>query len=115
MKKIVSLAKQYFSIPTAVVIWLMLNSTLPAASFKGQFFSGEGDTAYIKLLDISRRMFEPDYEFQNISMLYTPWWNGFVEGPTWDAAGRRLLWTSIDDGDIHALSVDTGERRKLIT
>jgi hypothetical protein len=80
-----SLAKQYFSIATVVVIWLMLSSTLPAASFKGQFFSGEGDTAYIKLLDIARRMFAPDYEFQNVAMLYTPWWNGFVEGPTWDA------------------------------
>jgi hypothetical protein len=30
-------------------------------------------------------MFSPDPEFQNIAMLYTPVWNGFVEGPTWDA------------------------------
>ena len=28
---------------------------------------------------------EPDPEFQNLSMLYEPSWNGFVEGPTWDA------------------------------
>ncbi len=53
--------------------------------FEGKYYSGEGDTAYIQLLDISRRMFDPDPEFQNISMLYTPKWNGFVEGPTWDA------------------------------
>jgi hypothetical protein len=30
-------------------------------------------------------MFEPDPEFQNLSMLYISNWNGFVEGPTWDA------------------------------
>jgi hypothetical protein len=30
-------------------------------------------------------MFAPDPEFQNIAMLYTPAWNGFVEGPTWGA------------------------------
>ena len=30
-------------------------------------------------------MFEPDPEFQNLAMLYTPAWNGLVEGPTWGA------------------------------
>jgi len=28
-------------------------------------------------------MFDPDPEFQNMPMLYTPEWNGLVEGPTW--------------------------------
>jgi sugar lactone lactonase YvrE len=37
---------------------------------------------------------------------------GIGECPIWDAKGRRLLWTSINDGDIHALSLYTGERRK---
>ncbi len=53
--------------------------------FDGAFFAGVGDTEYLQLLDISRRMFEPDPEFQNMPMLYTPAWNGLVEGPTWDA------------------------------
>ncbi len=30
-------------------------------------------------------MFEPDGQLQNLPMLYEPKWNGFVEGPTWDA------------------------------
>jgi hypothetical protein len=55
------------------------------ASFDGLYYSGEGDAEYLSLLDISARMFHPDPEFQNISMLYTPAWNGFVEGPTWNA------------------------------
>ncbi len=56
-----------------------------AASFDGKYYRGEGDPEYLQLLDISRRMFEPDPEFQNMPMLYMPDWNGFVEGPTWGA------------------------------
>ena len=54
-------------------------------SFEGKFYSGKGDVEYLQLLDVARRMFAPDPEFQNVAMLYTPKWNGFVEGPTWDA------------------------------
>ncbi len=53
--------------------------------FQGQYFSGKGDVEYLQLLDIARRMFDPDPELQNLPMLYTPQWNGFVEGPTWNA------------------------------
>ena len=63
--------------------WVL--SAFGADSFKGEFYSGEGDAEYLQLLDISRRMFAPDPEFQNVAMLYTPTWNGFVEGPTWGA------------------------------
>ncbi len=57
----------------------------PAGTFDGEFYRGEGDVEYLQLLDISRRMFDPDPEFQNVAMLYMPAWNGFVEGPTWNA------------------------------
>jgi hypothetical protein len=56
-----------------------------ADRFEGRFYRGEGDVEYLELLDIARRMFAPDAEFQNVPMLYTPAWNGFVEGPTWGA------------------------------
>jgi len=52
-------------------------------SFEGQYFYGEGDVEYLYLLDVARRMFGFDPEFQNIPMLYTPAWNGLVEGPKW--------------------------------
>ncbi|MBI1926749.1 hypothetical protein HYR99_21210, partial [Candidatus Poribacteria bacterium] len=58
---------------------------LATGHFEGAFFRGEGDVEYLQLLDTARRMFAPDPEFQNISMLYTPNWNGLVEGPTWGA------------------------------
>lgn len=60
-------------------------AAVAAERFEGRFFAGEGDVEYLSLLDISRRMFEPDSEFQNMPMLYTPAWNGLVEGPTWGA------------------------------
>jgi hypothetical protein len=53
--------------------------------FEGRHYRGRGDAEYLRLLDDARRMFEPDPQFQNLSMLYMPAWNGFVEGPTWDA------------------------------
>jgi hypothetical protein len=56
-----------------------------AERFDGNYYQGEGDTDYLQLLDTSARLFYPSPEYQNISMLYTPAWNGFVEGPTWGA------------------------------
>ena len=55
------------------------------ARFEGQHYRGCGDVEYLRLLETARRMFEPDPELQNLSMLYEPKWNGLVEGPTWDA------------------------------
>lgn len=55
------------------------------SSFEGEHIRGTGDPEYLKLLDVSRRMLSPDPEFQNLSMLYIPDWNGFTEGPTWSA------------------------------
>ena len=56
-----------------------------AARFEGKHYRGRGDKEYLQLLETARRMFEPDPELQNLSMLYEPKWNGLVEGPTWDA------------------------------
>jgi hypothetical protein len=53
--------------------------------FEGKHFRGRGDVEYVRLLDRARRLFEPDPEFQNLAMLYSPRWNGLVEGPTWSA------------------------------
>lgn len=55
------------------------------SSFEGRYFRGRGDVEYFQLLDYARRSFAPDPEYQNLAMLYTPVWNGLVEGPTWGA------------------------------
>ncbi len=64
---------------------LFMSSARAADRFDGKHFRGEGDVEYLQLLDTAYRMFYPDPELQNISMLYSPVWNGFVEGPTWGA------------------------------
>lgn len=79
--------------PKAAGILLMILTAAVAASstamsaerFDGQYYRGEGDVEYLQLLDIARRMFSPDPEFQNMAMLYDADWNGLVEGPTWKA------------------------------
>lgn len=53
--------------------------------FEGRHYRGAGDNEYLNDLETAARMFEPDPTLQNLSMLYTPLWNGLVEGPTWDA------------------------------
>jgi hypothetical protein len=63
----------------------LFRSGRAAETFAGKFYRGTGDVEYLQLLDIARRMFEPDPELQSLPMLYAPAWNGFVEGPTWGA------------------------------
>lgn len=73
---------------TAVLALLALLPALGGAAqtaFHGAHYDGRGDVRYLQLLDIARRMFQPDPQYQNLSMLYTPAWNGLVEGPTWNA------------------------------
>ncbi len=61
-------------------VLVALSASAAEQSFEGEYFCGRGDVEYLRLLDISRRMFAPDPQYQNISMLYTTNWNGFVEG-----------------------------------
>src|SRR2546423_10652722 len=70
-----------------ILIALLVTASVALADqqqFVGKHFSGAGDIEYVELLDISRRMFEPDPQYQNMSMLYEPKWNGLLEGPTWE-------------------------------
>ena len=68
-----------------VILMTSPQAAAAADRFDGQHYRGAGDVEYLQLLDIARRMFEPDPEFQNMPMLYMPNWNGLVEGPTWGA------------------------------
>jgi len=53
--------------------------------FTGRFIRGTGDIEYLRLLDTAQRMFTEDPEVPNISMMYTPEWNGLSLGASWDA------------------------------
>ena len=68
-----------------ILLCILPGSGQSQPTFTGTWFSGKGDTTYLHLLDQAYRMTRPDPELENLSMLYHPVWNGFVEGPTWDA------------------------------
>jgi len=68
-----------------VFLWILPGTSQSQPTFTGNWFSGRGDTTYLHLLDQAYRMTRPDPILENLSMLYHPAWNGFVEGPTWDA------------------------------
>lgn len=67
----------------------LLAAVLPAGAsppqFEGKHFRGSGDLPYLQLLETSRGMFDPNPQLQYLAMAYDPLWNGFVEGPTWNA------------------------------
>lgn len=69
----------------AICLALSVSPRAGDEPYQGQFYAGTGDREYLQLLDFSRRLFDPDPEFQNLAMLYLPAWDGLVEGPTWDA------------------------------
>ncbi len=82
------LSKPRLTLRLLAVLCLCTASRHPALAgprYEGKFFSGQGDAEYLQLLDIARRLFAPDPEFQNMAMLYSPEWNGLTEGPTWGA------------------------------
>lgn len=56
-----------------------------AAGFRGRWVAGEGEAEHLELLDVAFRSLWPDPEIPSLTMLYSPAWNGFVEGPTWGA------------------------------
>jgi len=69
-------------------MWIFLTFFSFAQSYSGKYFSGSGvgdAEEWLATLDIARAQFSPNPLFQDISWLYTPSWNGFVEGPTWSA------------------------------
>jgi len=54
-------------------------------SYDGLFCSGRGDTDYLRLIDESFAFFNPNPVVPNLTMVYQPEWDTFVEGAGWDA------------------------------
>lgn len=63
----------------------MVGQGAGAADFKGRYCSGKGDVEYLRLIDRSFEFFHPSPDVPNISMLYYPEWDCFIEGSKWDA------------------------------
>jgi hypothetical protein len=80
-----------------LVLFFLAAGLCLAQQFYGKHYRGKGDVEYLRLLDIAARMMEPDPEFQNLSMLYAPRWNGMNEGPTWN-----MWWIQNSYGTTYA-------------
>ena len=96
MIRIRPILRVFAAIALAASIIARANAAEPHC-FAGKHFRGCGDIEHVRLLDTARRMFEPDPELQNLSMLYTPEWNGLVEGPTWN-----MWWIQNSYGTTYA-------------
>ena len=51
----------------------------------GKYIEGEGDTRYLRLIDESFAFFHPNPAVPNVSMLYQPDWDTFLESGGWNA------------------------------
>ncbi|MDR3692965.1 MAG: hypothetical protein P4L46_26535 [Fimbriimonas sp.] len=68
----------------AVLGFSVLGSSA-SPEFKGANIQGSGDRAYLRALDEAYAMLQPSARVACLPMLYNRDWNGFVEGPTWNA------------------------------
>ena len=53
------------------------------ARFEGKYCSGEGNVAWLKLIDESFAFFHANPDVPNVTMLYQPDWDTFCEGAGW--------------------------------
>ncbi len=53
--------------------------------YDGTFCSGEGDADFLRLIDESFAFFNPSPVVPNLTMVYKPEWDTFVEGAGWNA------------------------------
>lgn len=75
---------------TIILLALMLSISCGqdgenSVSYDGKFCSGSGNINYLRLIDESFAFLNPNPVIPNLSMLYEPEWNTFVEGAGWNA------------------------------
>jgi hypothetical protein len=56
-----------------------------SVSYEGKYCSGNGDIDYLRLIDESFGFVNPNPVVPNVSMIYEPEWDTFVEGAGWNA------------------------------
>ena len=70
------------------LIVLLIYIQLPAFSsepYNGRYIKGEGDAKFLRLIDESFAFFHPNPVVPNLTMLYEPKWDTFLESGGWDA------------------------------
>jgi hypothetical protein len=77
------------SLPLVLFVLMISISCGPdsreANRYDGEFCTGEGDADFLRLIDESFAFFNPNPAVPNLTMVYKPEWDTFVEGAGWDA------------------------------
>jgi hypothetical protein len=73
-----------FTTATFMLLVIISCSRNPA-DYEGRFCEGNGDVDYLRLIDESFAFLNPNAALPNVSMLYKPEWDTFVEGAGWNA------------------------------
>ncbi len=82
MKKKIYASLQYLFI---ALLMFMVSRGHAADPYNGKYCKGEGDQNYLRLIDESFAFFHPNPVVPNVSMLYEPKWDTFLESGGWDA------------------------------
>ena len=70
------------------LIFLSFYFYLPGFSsepYNGRYCKGEGDVKFLRLIDESFAFFHPNPSVPNLTMIYEPKWDTFLESGGWDA------------------------------
>lgn len=71
------------TLAVSLLLFSCARQTAHEPRYDGAFVSGEGDTTFLRLIDESFAFFHPNPVLPNLTMVYNPDWDTFVEGAGW--------------------------------
>ncbi len=69
----------------AILVFFLVLPGFSTEHYTGKYIDGEGDARFLKLIDESFAFFHPNAAVPNVSMLYEPKWDTFLESGGWNA------------------------------
>jgi hypothetical protein len=77
--------KFLFKLQCLLIVTGLSSACFASVPYTGKYCKGEGDVKYLRLIDESFAFFHPDPTVPNLTMIYEPNWDTFLEGAGWDA------------------------------
>ena len=66
-----------------IIVAMASSTAFAAGRFDGRYCRGEGDVAFLELIDDSFAFFHANPNVPNLTMVYEPGWDTFCEGAGW--------------------------------
>jgi len=67
----------------SAIVWLNGQCAMRVDRYEGRYCAGAGDADFLRLIDESFAFFHPNPVVPNLTMVYQPGWDTFVEGAGW--------------------------------